>query len=82
MGEVDNDKDLKVCFLVTRVKCGGGVVLTNSANIGRNMVAVAELLVTSVIQAMSKLITNTKLQGGRKSNPVKASPIAFDNPDF
>ncbi len=32
-----------------------GRILTNSASIGINIVAVAELLVTSVIQAISKL---------------------------
>ncbi len=59
-----------------------GTILTNSASIGMNIVAVAELLVTSVMQAISRLITRTILQGGRTLNPLKASPIAWDRPDF
>ncbi len=61
---------------------GVAALRTSSAKIGRNIVAVAVLLATSVNAAVITLKTNTRTSGGNPSNFVNTSPISADNPDF
>ena len=58
------------------------VILTNSANIGRNMVAVATFDVTSVKTAVIAHSTATRIHVGMLEKTTRAPPIASDSPDF
>ena len=49
---------------------------------GKKMVAVEELLVTSVTPAVMRHSISTSAHTGRESNPANESPIALDNPDL
>lgn len=55
--------------------------LTSSAKIGRKMVAVATLLVTSVKVAVRVLSIRTRIHFGKDLKLTNRSPIIADNPD-
>jgi len=57
------------------------LILTSSANIGRKIVAVATLLVTSVNAAVNVLSTRTSNHGGKLRKLMKNCPMMFDNLD-
>src|SRR6218665_631294 len=57
------------------------LLLTSSARMGRKMVAVATLLVTSVNVAVSVLRIRTRIHFGNALKLMNSSPIISDNPD-